>query len=1196
MILKVAAFEFRYQLKSPVFITTAAFLFLLRLAGMSVESLSIGGGGNILLNSPYELTTAQLLTSLVFCFVGAAFVSAAILRDDETAFGPIIRSSRISKADYVFGRFLGAFALGALVMAMLPLGSWLGTLMPTASSESIGPNRFAAYAYAYGFFGLPNVLIISAILFAVAAWTRSAMGIYLSVIALIAVYVASQFFFATRQLDTLRSLADPFGLGAYQYATIHATAAELNAGLIPLSGPLLWSRLLWVGLASALLGLTYVLFRFSDRGMSPRNAGKLRQQAEAEAPSPAATGITQLAALPKPRFEGRTTRAQLVARAGMEARHIFKSPSFFILLLIVLAQTLMGLWFSENQFGQQSYPLAAVIIPQIHGNFASQFTIIAIFYSGDLVWRERERRVHEIIDATPLPTWALMLSKMLGLTLVLFAVLLVLLAVGIFVQLVQAGVPLELDKYLLWYLLPAGFDAVLIAVLAVFVQALSPNKYVGWGIMGLYLATLTFGGQLGLEHNLFVYGSIPPVPISDLNGLGIYWKAAWWFRLFWAAMAALLMVAVHLLWPRGTDKKLRPQLRRIPARLKGPAGIVVVAAAAILMLTGGWILFNTTILNNYETGAESERDLAEYERRFSRYVDLPQPTVRHVELDVALYPQNIRLEARGRYRLVNETGGPIEQIHVRMFDSQSDLVGVELPGARLEQNHEKFGYRIYRLSQPMRPGEARYLGFNVRRQQVGFRTSGADERLVPNGTNLNNFQLAPRIGMTRDNLLDNPAVRRKYGLPAAGPMPRLEDISATARNTGNQSWTTADITVSTLADQIPIAPGKKVSERVEGGRRIVRFVSDTPILDFFSVQSGRYAVRTVSHRGVQLAVYHHPEHHWNVDRMLNAMRGALDYYSEAFGPYQFDQARIIESPAFQGGGQAFANTIPYSETLGFTVDYRGPQAMDVLTFGTAHELAHQWWAHQVRGAHMQGGGVLSETLAQYSGLMVLEKLSGENSIRQFLQFQLNRYLSERRTSAMEELPLARENQPHIVYGKGALVMYLLQERLGEDAVNRALRRFVERFRFAGPPYPRSTDLIQLLREEARTPEQQALITDLFERITLYDLRVDQPSAVRRADGRWDVTVPVEARKFYADGEGNEREAPLNERIEIGLFTAQPGLAGFDQSNVIRMERRPIRSGRQVLRFVTNVKPTHAGVDPYNFYIDRDDDDNVGSIS
>jgi ABC-2 type transport system permease protein len=322
------------------------------------------------------------------------------------------------------------------------------------------------------------------------------------------------------------------------------------------------------------------------------------------------------------------------------------------------------------------------------------------------------------------------------------------------------------------------------------------------------------------------------------------------------------------------------------------------------------------------------------------------------------------------------------------------------------------------------------------------------------------------------------------------------------------------------------------------------------------------------------------------------MAASLDYYQANFGPYQFDYARIIEFPGYSYYAQAFAGTIPYSERLGFISDYSAPETLDHVSLVTAHELAHQYWAHQVIGADMQGAGMLSETLAQYSALVVAKKLYGEDDIRRSLQFQLDRYLESRGNGSIEE-PLVRvEGQSYIHTRKGAVVMYLLQKRLGEDAVNRALRKLLEQYKFKGAPYPRSLDFIAALRAEATTAEQQALITDLFERITIYDLKVTQPTAVRRPDGKWDVTVPVEAKKFYADGKGAETETPLAEGIEVGLFTAEPGRGAFHKSNVILMERQPIRSGRQVLKFTTNRRPTYAGVDPYNFYIDRNSADNV----
>ena len=114
-------------------------------------------------------------------------------------------------------------------------------------------------------------------------------------------------------------------------------------------------------------------------------------------------------------------------------------------------------------------------------------------------------------------------------------------------------------------------------------------------------------------------------------------------------------------------------------------------------------------------------------------------------------------------------------------------------------------------------------------------------------------------------------------------------------------------------------------------------------------------------------------------------------------------------------------------------------------------------------------------------------------------------------------------------------------------------------------------------------------------ITLYDLKVSD--AVTRKDGDgWTTTLTISADKFYADGKGNETRTKLAEPIEIGLFTARPGLGAFSSKNVLVMEQQPIRSGVQKLTIHSKVKPTFAGVDPYNFYIDRNSDDNVKDVS
>ena len=325
------------------------------------------------------------------------------------------------------------------------------------------------------------------------------------------------------------------------------------------------------------------------------------------------------------------------------------------------------------------------------------------------------------------------------------------------------------------------------------------------------------------------------------------------------------------------------------------------------------------------------------------------------------------------------------------------------------------------------------------------------------------------------------------------------------------------------------------------------------------------------------------------------MKASLDYFTANFSPFQFRQVRILEFPAYADFAQSFANTIPYSEGIGFIANYRDPEKIDMVTYVTAHEVGHQWWGHQVISADQQGGTFLVESLAQYSALMVMEQMYGPEQIRKFLKYELDRYLRRRGGEVLEELPLVRvENQPYIHYQKGGLAMYLLKDQIGADKVNEALRGLLAQYAFQPAPYPNPTDLIRRFREVAG-PEHQQLITDLFENITLYDVKVTEAGAKQRADGRWDVTIDVDARKLYADGKGAETEAQLDETFDVGVFTVEPGREGYDAKSVIAVEQRPIHSGRQTITMVVDREPKVAGVDPFNKRIDRNSDDNLKTL-
>ena len=265
---------------------------------------------------------------------------------------------------------------------------------------------------------------------------------------------------------------------------------------------------------------------------------------------------------------------------------------------------------------------------------------------------------------------------------------------------------------------------------------------------------------------------------------------------------------------------------------------------------------------------------------------------------------------------------------------------------------------------------------------------------------------------------------------------------------------------------------------------------ETPALNFWSVVSGRYTVARDKWNDVDLAVYHDPKHGMNVPRMLDAMKQALAYYSANFGPFPHRQLRIAEFPKTVSGtvaAQSFPTMIPYSEAFGFTANLKDAGIIDYLWHITAHEVAHQWWGHQVAGANVEGAQFLSESLSEYSALMVAEHRYGPHKMRQYLKYELDTYLLGHGRSTNEH-PLARAamDQSYVHYQKGALALYALKDAIGEARLNGALAQLIRVYAYKADPYPTSLDFLKLVRAAAG-PAYQQLITDLFDKITLWDL-------------------------------------------------------------------------------------------------------------
>lgn len=1192
MFLEIVRFELRQQLKAPLFWIVAAVFGALAFALASTDAVIIGGAsGNVLRNAPMVIVRLLTVLTVLSIFLVTTFIAAAALRDFDHRTSELFFTTPMSRGAYLGGRFVAGYAAALAIMLVCAFGVALGSLMPWIDAARMGPFSWHGYAWAFGVMVVPDMLFIAALLYLLATTTRSLLATYIGVI----VYFALQFAAALLSRDInnhyLAAMLDPFGGRTVAIVTRYWSAYESNHALPALDGVLLFNRLLWLGVSLAMLGATFLLFRPNREGLQlPRR----KRRAEPPMLRPQASASSLL--LPKVQlaYNLRAHLLQLRTQFAFDTLGVLRGVPFLIMLALGLANLFIALLLSGQIYGTATYPVTHQVLNNVQGGFQWLLYIIITFYAGELVWRERSQRSAEVSDAFPVPDWVPLTAKLGALLAVIVTFLVVGALVGIGWQLSHGYTHLELGLYLQTLALQA-IPFALLAVLALFLQVVSNSKFLGYLLTIIWLVLSSFGlGLLHWEQHLYNYGSTPDAPYSDLNGYGHFLKGVLWFDFYWAALALVLLVLAALLWVRGTGQSWPERLREARARLRAPAAGALTLGLLAFIGSGSWIYYNTNVLNHFQNSTTKTKQRADYEKKYARYKDAPQPRITAVKADVDIYPYRRKLDIRASYTLVNKHDTPISELYVNFTDGFT-VKSLQFAPHSIVSEDKPLGFTVYKLKTPLAPGASMPFDFTLEYAPKGFTNSPEGKFLAHNGTFFNNSVL-PQFGYQSQYQLTDRNDRRKYGLSEEVPrMPKLGDQKARANTyiSNDADWISFDTTVSTAADQIALAPGTLQKEWTANGRRYFHYKMDQPMLNFFAYLSARYAVKKVDDHGVTLSVYYNPAHAWNVDRMIEAMQDSLAYYDANYTPYQFRQMRIVEVPNYYGFAQSFPNTIAFSEALGFIADLSDPSKIDYPYYITAHEMAHQWWAHRVIGANMQGSTMLSESLAEYSALMVMQHKYGADQMRKFLKYDLDGYFAGRATEKRAEEPLAKvENQQYIHYRKGSLVFYALQDYLGADVVNGMLKQFLIDKGFQQPPYTDSQEFMDALAKAAG-PKWQPLLNDFFWKITLFDNRITDATAKKLPDGKYQVTMKLHAAKVYVDGKGKETRGKPDIPIDIGVFAASPG-HGKD-GKPLYLKKRMLADGDSTITVVVDGKPALAGIDPYNELIDKVPGDNRRAV-
>jgi len=617
----------------------------------------------------------------------------------------------------------------------------------------------------------------------------------------------------------------------------------------------------------------------------------------------------------------------------------------------------------------------------------------------------------------------------------------------------------------------------------------------------------------------------------------------------------------------------------------------------VFVLCASFVFYNTKILNSYDAEKEIENKQVAYEKKYKKFEHLIQPRFYKFDYKIDIMPEERSLVVHTDSWARNISSTPIQELHFTMPMS-IDSIQINIKGATIKDNDKRLKYRIYKLAKPLAPNDSIQVLVDLWKENKGFENEVSFTQLTQNGTFFNSAEILPSFGYNSNYEISDKNERVKLKLPPRLRMPKLNEKDLVSRaNTyisNDADWVEVSTTISTSGDQIAIAPGSLKKSWKSNGRNYYQYKIDQKSLNFYSFVSGKYEVARRKWNGIDLEVYYDKQHAYNVPNMLKSMQKSLEYYTKNFGPYYHKQCRIIEFPRYSDFAQAFPGTMPFSEGIGFIIDLRDVTKDDIdqVFYVVAHEMGHQYWAHQVSGANMQGSEMMSEGFAQYSALMVMEKEYGKDKMKKFLQYEMNSYLRGRSSELEAEQPLMKtESQQYIHYNKASVVMYYLKEMIGEEKVNVAMKNLVASYGYKNPPYPTSIAAVDEFKKA--TPDSlQYVIKDMFETITLFSNRLLEAN-YKQVGNEYEVTFKTTSEKFRANTLGQETKIPIADYIDIAIFDEPKNDKNLGKP--LLYKRIKVTKKDNTFTFKTKVKPYQVGIDPYNYLIDRVPDDNLKKL-
>jgi aminopeptidase N len=244
--------------------------------------------------------------------------------------------------------------------------------------------------------------------------------------------------------------------------------------------------------------------------------------------------------------------------------------------------------------------------------------------------------------------------------------------------------------------------------------------------------------------------------------------------------------------------------------------------------------------------------------------------------------------------------------------------------------------------------------------------------------------------------------------------------------------------------------GERISREEFGQYVIEEWTNDGSVA--FSFSTGPYITETYKLEDSELTFYGFSNHIQNQERRAQAFMTSLKIFTQFFGDAPYPYHSIVEVPYYvQGFYGASEQNYILLKTQAFDDQLN---SLAVL----AHEAAHAWWGTSVSSTEKESGGLwMTESIAQYSAVMAIEKVHGLEAAIDFMKtgkgsFSPNhnadaykRIVRNGQDQALSEITFGSKITHYIADSKGTWVYHMLRRKMGDEAFIQSLRSIMSNY-------------------------------------------------------------------------------------------------------------------------------------------------------